>query len=56
MEFTGLSGVKKDPGQDVLPETFSIITTDPNRLMQSIHTRMPVILFEVDWSRWLGPV
>jgi putative SOS response-associated peptidase YedK len=36
-------------------ETFSIITTDPNELMQSIHIRMPVILPRADWSRWLGP-
>ena len=36
-------------------ETFTILTTDPNELMQSIHTRMPVILESRDYERWLEP-
>ncbi len=36
-------------------ETFTILTTDPNELMQSIHNRMPVILEPRDYERWLGP-
>jgi putative SOS response-associated peptidase YedK len=34
-------------------ETFTILTTDPNELMQSIHNRMPVILEQRDYERWL---
>ena len=34
-------------------ETFTILTTDPNELMQSIHNRMPVILEPQDYDRWL---
>jgi putative SOS response-associated peptidase YedK len=34
-------------------ETFTILTTDPNELMQSIHNRMPVILEPRDYDRWL---
>jgi putative SOS response-associated peptidase YedK len=34
-------------------ETFTILTTDPNALMESIHNRMPVILEPQDYSRWL---
>ena len=34
-------------------ETFTILTTDPNELMQSIHNRMPVILEPRDYERWL---
>ena len=34
-------------------ETFTILTTDPNELMQSIHNRMPVILEPRDYNRWL---
>lgn len=33
--------------------TFSIITTDPNRLAESVHNRMPVILQPEDYERWL---
>ncbi len=36
-------------------ETFTILTTDPNALMEPIHTRMPVILEPQDYSRWLDP-
>jgi putative SOS response-associated peptidase YedK len=34
-------------------ETFSILTTDPNALMEPIHNRMPVILEPRDYVRWL---
>ncbi len=36
-------------------ETFTIITTGANKLMETIHNRMPVILHEKDESRWLDP-
>jgi putative SOS response-associated peptidase YedK len=36
-------------------ETFTILTTDPNELMEPIHNRMPVILEPGDYSRWLEP-
>ncbi|MGD6793358.1 SOS response-associated peptidase [Metabacillus indicus] len=34
----------------------SVITTEPNRLMSTIHDRMPVILKEEDESSWLNPM
>jgi putative SOS response-associated peptidase YedK len=34
-------------------ETFTILTTDPNELMEPIHNRMPVILAAGDYPRWL---
>lgn len=34
--------------------SFSIITTTPNRLMDNIHNRMPVILKEEDENKWLN--
>lgn len=37
-------------------ETFTLITTDPNEVMEPIHTRMPVILRPEDSERWLAPV
>jgi putative SOS response-associated peptidase YedK len=36
-------------------ETFTILTTDPNELMETVHNRMPVILQPRDYSRWLDP-
>ena len=34
-------------------ETFTILTTDPNQLMEPVHNRMPVILEPKDYDRWL---
>ena len=36
-------------------ETFTILTTEPNRLMRSLHDRMPVLLPGERWSQWLDP-
>ncbi|MBI1337399.1 MAG: hypothetical protein GC164_10605 [Phycisphaera sp.] len=34
-------------------ETCAVLTTRPNQLMHSIHDRMPVILHDRDYDRWL---
>lgn len=34
--------------------TFSIVTTEANKLMQEVHHRMPVILFPNDYHQWLN--
>jgi putative SOS response-associated peptidase YedK len=36
-------------------DTCTILTTSANRLMSSIHHRMPVILPEATWDTWLDP-
>jgi putative SOS response-associated peptidase YedK len=36
-------------------ETFTIITTAPNDLCRTVHDRMPVILQNEDYDRWLDP-
>jgi putative SOS response-associated peptidase YedK len=36
-------------------ETYSIMTTEPNKEMSGIHNRMPVILHQEDESAWLAP-
>lgn len=36
-------------------DSFAVITTSPNRFMESIHNRMPVILDPRDESAWLDP-
>jgi putative SOS response-associated peptidase YedK len=34
-------------------ETFSILTTDANEVLEPIHDRMPVILERKDYRRWM---
>jgi len=41
------------PKDGELLETFTILTTDPNELMEPVHDRMPVILEPHDYQRWL---
>lgn len=36
-------------------ETFTIVTTSANSLLQPIHDRMPVILQPKDYAEWLEP-
>lgn len=50
--FAGLWETWKDPEGSPL-ETCTIITTEPNEMMSTIHTRMPVILHREDHARWL---
>jgi putative SOS response-associated peptidase YedK len=52
MMFAGLFSVwKADDGSEA--GSFSIITTSANALMARIHQRMPVIVPEKDYERWL---
>ena len=51
--FAGLWERWKDrqTGGDLL--TFTIITTDPNEVVQPLHDKMPVIIPAKDYDRWL---
>jgi putative SOS response-associated peptidase YedK len=58
MAFAGLWDAWKEPKRspqdtDTWLQSFSIITTEANEIMAPIHIRMPVILAERDWKRWL---
>jgi len=53
--FAGLWETWKDKAKDQVIETYTILTTDPNELMEPIHNRMPVILAPKDYQRWLEP-
>jgi putative SOS response-associated peptidase YedK len=58
MAFAGLWEIWHDPkiGDDAPRiRTFTIITTDANDLLAPIHDRMPVVLPESEWGRWLDP-
>lgn len=54
MSFAGLWEIWSSADGDLL-ETCTILTTEPNGLMSSIHNRMPVILDPDDYSTWLHP-
>lgn len=45
----------KEPADATPLESFTILTTDPNELMEPVHNRMPVILDPKDYRRWLDP-
>ena len=53
--FAGLWDRWRDPLTREPLETFTIVTTDANELIQGMHTRMPVILEPKDYDRWLTP-
>lgn len=36
-------------------DSCAIVTTEANATLKPIHARMPVILDEKDWARWLDP-
>lgn len=52
--FAGLWSSWKDPEGETY-NTFAIITTAPNALMEKIHDRMPVILTPEEENLWLDP-
>ncbi len=37
-----------------MPETYCILTTEPNELVAEVHTRMPVLLPPETMARWIG--
>jgi putative SOS response-associated peptidase YedK len=43
-----------DPAIDNLPETYCLLTTQPNELVAKVHDRMPVILTQATMPRWIG--
>ncbi|MGG6241904.1 SOS response-associated peptidase [Nodosilinea sp. AN01ver1] len=53
--FAGLWEHWHDPVSGGELQTCTILTTDPNELMEPIHNRMPVILPAEDYATWLDP-
>jgi putative SOS response-associated peptidase YedK len=52
--FAGLWDLWKDPDGGEI-RSFTIITTDANDALRTIHERMPVILKPEDEAKWLDP-
>jgi putative SOS response-associated peptidase YedK len=53
--FAALWDRWRDPATKEPLETLTVITTDPNELVEPLHNRMPVILRPKDYDRWLRP-
>jgi putative SOS response-associated peptidase YedK len=52
--FAGLWERWKDPAGELL-ESCTIVTTDASESIKKIHDRMPVVLPEQSWDRWMDP-
>lgn len=53
--WAGWRDPASDPDAPVIRRTFTIVTTTPNEAMAGLHDRMPVIIADDAWSRWLDP-
>jgi putative SOS response-associated peptidase YedK len=53
--LAGLWAGWKNPETGEVIRSFSVITTSANEMMAPIHDRMPVMLPEDAWDRWLDP-
>lgn len=54
MVMAGLWEVWKSPASSEEIHTCTVLTCGPNEAMGELHDRMPVILDEADWPKWLG--
>ncbi len=53
MVMAGLWAKWKSPGGEEI-QSCTILTCGPNNVVGELHNRMPVILAERDWAKWLG--
>jgi putative SOS response-associated peptidase YedK len=52
--FAGLWERWRNADAGTALRSFAIVTTDPNEVVQPLHNRMPVIVPERDYDRWLN--
>ena len=55
LAMAGLWAIWKDPDTGLWVPSAAVITTAANRLVSSIHDRMPVLLPRETWDDWLDP-
>jgi putative SOS response-associated peptidase YedK len=55
LALAGLWSGWRDPATETVRRTFTIITTTPNAALADLHDRMPVVIGEEAWDRWLAP-
>ena len=53
LALAGLWSGWRDPATESVRRTFTIITTTPNEALTHLHDRMPVVLDDDAWDRWL---
>ena len=51
--FAGLWEGWRGPDGSII-RSFTIVTTSANSALRPLHERMPVVLEEADWPKWLG--
>jgi putative SOS response-associated peptidase YedK len=56
LALAGLWAGWRDPATETVRRTFTIVTTTPNDALRDLHDRMPVVIPEGAWDRWLGPM
>jgi len=54
MVMAGLWSTWRNPANGEEIASCTVLTCAPNGAMAEIHNRMPVILGETDWPKWLG--
>jgi putative SOS response-associated peptidase YedK len=54
LALAGLWAGWRDPDADQVVRTFTIVTASPNAALADLHDRMPVVLSEDAWDRWLA--
>ena len=55
LAIAGLWAGWHDPATETVRRTFTIVTTTPNEALADLHDRMPVMLPDDVWERWLDP-
>ncbi len=55
LALAGLWAGWREPDTDTVRRTFTIVTTTPNDALADLHDRMPVVIDEAAWDRWLDP-
>ena len=55
LALAGLWSGWHDPATETVRRTFTIVTTTPTDALADLHDRMPVIVPDDAWDRWLDP-
>ena len=55
LALAGLWAGWKNPDTGEVRRTFTIVTTTPNAVVAELHNRMPVVVPDEAWGRWLDP-
>lgn len=53
--WSGWKDPASDPESPLIVRTFTIVTSAPNDALGDLHDRMPVIIPDDAWDRWLDP-